>query len=136
LETTLVVREARRGDAATVARLNEVVQALHYEAFPDRFNEPVGALVESAFRRMLEPIGANQPETKAWEGTVIGLVDDTAVLRVYNDKYDWNYTVDEYGAPTRVAPTSVLAWRSAGWAGRHGFQQTGRWRFTSPATAL
>lgn len=49
-----------------MARLNEVVQALHHEAFPDRFNEPGNALVEPAFRRMLEPSGANQAETKAW----------------------------------------------------------------------
>lgn len=67
------------------------------------------------------------------EGAVTGLVDDTAAVRAYNDKYDWNYTTDEYGPLTRVAPGSVLAWRSAGWAGRDGFQQAGRWRFTSSA---
>lgn len=69
------------------------------------------------------------------EGAVTGLVDDPAVVRVYNAKYDWNYTIDEYGPLTRVVPGSVLAWRSAGWAGRDGFQQAGRWRFTSEAAA-
>ena len=66
------------------------------------------------------------------EGAVVGLDDDAAVLGAYNDKYDWNYTVDEYGPLTRVAPTSVLAWRSAGRAGRDGFQQSGAWRFRRP----
>jgi diamine N-acetyltransferase len=66
VDSPLVVREANSGDAATIARLNDVVQALHYEAFPDRFNEPGGALVEPAFLRMLKPLGASQPETKAW----------------------------------------------------------------------
>lgn len=69
------------------------------------------------------------------EGTVVGLVEDMAVLRAYNDKYDWNYTIDEYGPLTKLAPTSALAWRSAGWAGRDGFQQAGRWRFTPPPAA-
>jgi hypothetical protein len=69
------------------------------------------------------------------EGTAVGRTDDLAVLRAYNEKYDWNYTVDEYGPLTRIAPTSALAWRSTGWAGRDGFQQTGRWRFTPTAAA-
>jgi hypothetical protein len=69
------------------------------------------------------------------EGTVVGLADDMAVLRAYNDKYDSQYTIDEFGPLTRVAPASVLAWRSAGWAGRDGFRQTGRWRFPPPCAA-
>ncbi|MGQ0434329.1 MAG: hypothetical protein ACT452_18240 [Microthrixaceae bacterium] len=68
------------------------------------------------------------------EGAVVGLVEDTTVLSAYDDKYDWNYTVEQYGPLTRVAPTSALAWRSAGWAGRDGFLQAGRWRFT-PSSA-
>lgn len=63
------------------------------------------------------------------EGAVAGSTDDPEVLAAYNAKYDWNYTVEEYGPFTVVAPSKVLAWRSAGWAGRDGFQQTGRWRF-------
>lgn len=47
----------------------------------------------------------------------------------YNEKYDWNYSTDEYGPLTTIIPSTVLAWRSAGWAGREGFQETGRWRF-------
>ncbi len=52
---------------------------------------------------------------------------DDEVLDAYNAKYDWNNTIDEYGPFTTVAPVKVMAWRSAGWAGREGFQQTGRW---------
>lgn len=47
----------------------------------------------------------------------------------YERKYDSSYEVDKYGPLTRVAPETVLAWRTAGWAGRESFQQTGRWRF-------
>jgi hypothetical protein len=66
------------------------------------------------------------------EGTVAGTTGDASVLEAYNEKYDWTYTVEEYGRLTSVAPASVLAWRSAGWAGRDGFQHTGRFRFTRP----
>lgn len=65
---------------------------------------------------------------------VEGLVEGESVapdaVAAYDQKYDWSYTVDEYGPLTVVAPTVVLAWRSAGWAGRDGFQTAGRWRFT------
>jgi hypothetical protein len=64
------------------------------------------------------------------EGSVAGMVDDDAVIAAYNDKYDWQYTVDEYGPLTRVEPATAFAWRSAGWAGREGVQQAGRWRLT------
>ncbi len=63
------------------------------------------------------------------EGSVAGPSDDALVLGVYDEKYDWSYTVDEYGPLTRIAPRVVMAWRSAGWAGRDGFQQASRWRF-------
>jgi hypothetical protein len=63
------------------------------------------------------------------EGLIAGHNDDGEVLDAYNTKYDWDYTVDEYGPFTTVAPVNVMAWRSAGWAGREGFQHTGRWRF-------
>jgi hypothetical protein len=63
------------------------------------------------------------------EGAVAGPTDDPAVIRAYNDKYDWNYTTDEFGPLTRIGPTAALAWRSAGRAGRDGFRQAGRWRF-------
>lgn len=69
------------------------------------------------------------------EGAAVGPVDDTAVLRAYDDKYDWTYTIEEYGPLTGIAPTRALAWRSAGWAGRGGFQQAGRWRFSPSPNA-
>jgi hypothetical protein len=59
--------------------------------------------------------------------TVPNAVD--AFLEVYNPKYEWNYTIEEYGPPMRIVPTTVVAWRSAGWAGREGFQQAGKWSF-------
>jgi Pyridoxamine 5'-phosphate oxidase len=63
------------------------------------------------------------------EGNASLLPDDTAdrALEAYNAKYDWDYSVAEYGPLTTVSPTTVMAWRSAGWAGRDGFQQAGRW---------
>lgn len=63
------------------------------------------------------------------EGRAAGSVADSHVLDAYNDKYDWDYVVSAYGSFTRVAPSKVIAWRSAGWAGRDGFQATGRWTF-------
>ncbi|MFZ4518745.1 MAG: hypothetical protein ACOYOP_10170 [Microthrixaceae bacterium] len=66
------------------------------------------------------------------EGRVIGRTETGRVLRAYDEKYDWTYAVDEYGPLTTIAPSTVLAWRCTGWAGRDGFQQTGRWRFGNP----
>jgi hypothetical protein len=55
---------------------------------------------------------------------------DDAQVGAYNRKYDWEYSYAEYGPLTKVAPARVLAWRSAGWAGRDGFRQVGRFDFT------
>ena len=63
------------------------------------------------------------------EGVVAGRTDDPVLIRAYNDKYDGTYTKHEYGPLTRIRPTVALAWRAAGWAGRDGFRQGGRWRF-------
>lgn len=63
------------------------------------------------------------------EATVVGSAEDEPLVVAYNAKYDWDYTVAEYGPLTTLAPSKVLAWRSAGWAGRGGFQRTARWRF-------
>ncbi len=65
------------------------------------------------------------------EGLATVPADQTAgpVLEAYNAKYDWDYDVAEYGPLTTVSPTTVMAWRSGGWAGRDGFEQAGRWRF-------
>lgn len=50
------------------------------------------------------------------------------ILEMYNLKYEWKYTIDEYGPLTRVDPTTIIAWRSTGWAGRSGIQEVGRWQ--------
>ena len=77
-------------------------------------------------------------------GTDVVIVEGTAtvepdppaaVVAAYDAKYEWSYSVGEYGPMTRVDPVAVLAWRSAGWAGRDGFSQVGRWRFTSSGSA-
>jgi hypothetical protein len=60
---------------------------------------------------------------------VVGRTDSEGLYAAYNAKYEWNYTTEEYGPLTTVVPTTAFAWRSAGWAGRDGFQETGRWRF-------
>lgn len=65
------------------------------------------------------------------EGSVVGHIVDSEIISAYDRKYDWDYDVDEYGSLTVVRPAKVIAWRSAGWAGREGFRQTGRWRFES-----
>ena len=46
-----------------------------------------------------------------------------AVLAAYDAKYDWQYDEARYGPISRVAPQTVLAWRTAGWAGRESFQR-------------
>lgn len=67
------------------------------------------------------------------EGVTAGASADRGVLDLYDAKYDWNYSVDEYGPFTVVEPMKVMAWQSAGWAGREGFQATGKWLFTLSA---
>jgi hypothetical protein len=52
-----------------------------------------------------------------------------ALIQAYNHEYDWDYDVSQYGALTRVRPSRVLAWRTAGPAGRESFQTTGSWIF-------
>jgi hypothetical protein len=76
------------------------------------------------------------------EGLVIPSAATTpALIEAYNQKYDWDYQVSQYGDLTRVLPGKVLAWRTAGRAGRDSFQSTGCWIFDdlgvnpgSPAT--
>lgn len=63
------------------------------------------------------------------EGRVVGPSDDAGVLAEYDEKYDWEYSLDVYGPFIVVAPANVLAWRSEGFAGRDGFGATGKWRF-------
>lgn len=82
-------------------------------------------------RRMTSHLGS-VTEVVIVDGRVAGETGDPRLIQLYNDKYDWEYSVDEYGPLTTVDPTKVMAWRSSGWAGREGFQQTGRWRLDVP----
>ncbi len=69
------------------------------------------------------------------EGTCTGVAPPDripAFLDAYNTKYTWAYTLEEYGPPIVVEPTTIMAWRSGGWAGRDGFQQASKW-VTEPA---
>jgi hypothetical protein len=53
-----------------------------------------------------------------------------AFVSAYDAKYDWAYDVARYGPPHVVVPHTVVAWRTAGFAGRDSFQSVGRWRFS------
>ncbi len=64
------------------------------------------------------------------EGTLTATTTDSALLATYDTKYTWAYDVEVYGPLTSIQPEVVLAWRSAGWAGRDGFTATSRWRWT------
>ena len=58
-----------------------------------------------------------------------GLPNEQALIHAYNRKYDWDYRVEQYGHLTSVEPTTVMAWRAAGPAGRDSFAETGCWTF-------
>jgi hypothetical protein len=66
------------------------------------------------------------------EGRGAGVNGDTDgdAVSTYNAKYEWDYDVEQYGPLTLVAPDAVLAWRSAGYAGRDGFVAASRFRFS------
>ncbi len=61
------------------------------------------------------------------EGQVRVVSTGAGVLAAYDRKYDWTYDLDAYGPLMVVLPARVLAWRSAGRAGRDGFASTGCW---------
>jgi hypothetical protein len=66
------------------------------------------------------------------EGTASVGDDEATIARflaAYDRKYDWQYDADEYGPPRVVRPRRVFAWRTAGFAGREGFQEVGKWTF-------
>jgi hypothetical protein len=69
------------------------------------------------------------------EGRCTGTTTDAESIGRYDRKYDWTYDADRYGPLTTVAALDVLAWRSAGPAGRDGFEATGRWRFGADRAA-
>jgi len=66
------------------------------------------------------------------EGVVESRIVDPILIAAYDAKYTWKYDVGTYGPLTSIRPQAVLAWRSAGWAGRDGFVVTNRWRWTAP----
>lgn len=99
-----------------------------------------GALLLSIGSRVLSRGIAEDPEVVVHLGSETDVViitgraervDDPARIEqfvaVYDAKYDWNYSVEEYGPPTCVEPIEVIAWRSEGWAGRDGFRSGSRW---------
>jgi hypothetical protein len=55
-------------------------------------------------------------------------VAESALAR-YDEKYDYAYDVERYGALLAVAPVKVLAWTAAGIAGRDGFTSAAAWTF-------
>jgi hypothetical protein len=63
------------------------------------------------------------------EGRVDGTIRDSGIVAEYDRKYDWTYDLIANGPLTDIVPATVLAWRTAGWAGRDGFRHTGTWRF-------
>lgn len=71
-------------------------------------------------------------EVVVLEGLAEGSAADPEVIAEYDRKYDWTYDIAAYGPLTVVIPSAILAWRTAGWAGRDGFRETGRWQFGRP----
>jgi len=63
------------------------------------------------------------------EGRAVMPPTDPNVLAQYDQKYNWSYDVEAFGPLICVAPSTILAWRVAGWAGRDGFQRASRWDF-------
>lgn len=61
------------------------------------------------------------------EGRAGGSDNDPEVIAAYDRKYDWKYNPRSHGPLTVVIPSTILAWRTAGWAGRDGFHDAGRW---------
>lgn len=61
------------------------------------------------------------------EGDVEPPTRDRVVLDAYDAKYDYRYDADQFGPLITIRPRSILAWRTAGPAGRDSFQETGRW---------
>ena len=64
------------------------------------------------------------------QGEIVGTTIDLDAIAAYNKKYEWSYDIEEYGPLSVVAPSKVLAWQVAGWAGRESFQRSGTWKFS------
>ena len=54
-------------------------------------------------------------------------IDQSGPIALYDVKYTWEYDAAVYGALVRIAPATVLAWRTRGYAGRDSFQSVGKW---------
>jgi hypothetical protein len=63
------------------------------------------------------------------EGWALSLEDESAAVQAYDVKYDYSYDVSLYGPLARIEPRQVLAWTTAGVAGRDGFRLGGAWTF-------
>ena len=97
----------------------------------DRLQLSIGSPVLSAATEARIPVTVHLghvTEVVIVEGVVAGTTAEPDVLEAYDRKYDWHYTVAEYGPLTTIEPVKVMAWRSGGWAGRDGFEAAGRWR--------
>lgn len=89
----LTVREASAADAATLARLNAVVQGLHHDAYPDRFYEPDETRVAPFYRALLEGMtGSAVPLARAW--LCVDATDEAMgyVLALVRDRHDNPFT--------------------------------------------
>jgi hypothetical protein len=62
------------------------------------------------------------------EGSIGGQTAATDLVAAYDAKYDFSYDADTYGPFQTIEPSAVLAWRSAGPAGKDGFREAGRWQ--------
>jgi len=68
------------------------------------------------------------------EGLLIpAAATSSELIQAYNQKYDWDYQASQYGDFATVQPQKVLAWRTAGVAGRDSFRSTGCWIFDDSA---
>jgi len=83
------------------------------------------------YREVVERIRASGTDVVILEGaaSIPAGAPAQIVVDAYDAKYEWRYDLAEYGPFTVVRPERVLAWHSAGWAGRDGFKQSGRWTF-------
>ena len=61
------------------------------------------------------------------EGRAVPSEDLASAVASYDKKYDYAYDVARYGPLLSVAPTRILAWTTAGDAGRDGFRSAGAW---------
>lgn len=66
------------------------------------------------------------------DGRMSGPSDDPVTVADDDAEDDWDYRIHLYVAFTVIEPEEVMAWRSAGEAGRKGFRATGKWRFGNP----